>query len=233
MSPAESALSMIDNAPLPSGLTASQKQQIMADRAAKKADIIAQIGGNLEVQKARNQGAIDEQTLRGANTMAIAKLESTDRATGHAIDLQRLSGENAVNKARIGTETVNQQKGQMEVGTQQKLNELNNRLMASNDPKEQRAIHRQILAMSGKPDNQKFQIVTREEPDPNNPMNTLKTPYVVDQDNPGNSYPIGGVSQQSPTALPTDLSKRKPGESYMSPAGYMVTWDGKGLKPAQ
>lgn len=222
MSPAERALSLIDNAPISRKLTPAERDQVLATRAANKAEIIAQLGGNLEVQNARNQGSLAEQTLRGANTMAIAKLEAADRATGHALDAQKVLGENAVNAARIGTENINQQKGKMEVSALASA-QLARDAYLKNPTPENELIYRGAIGKFekeaqygtlGKYDDQGMKI-----------GEDLYNKQTGDLKRPGNG--------KSVAALPSDITKRKVGEPYMSPAGYMVTWDGKGLKPAQ
>jgi hypothetical protein len=222
VSPAEKALSLIDNAPISRKLTPAQRDQVLATRAHNKAEIIAQLGGNLEVQKARNQGSLDEQTLRGANTMAIAKLEAADRATGHALDAQKVLGENAVNAARIGTENINQQKGKMEASALASA-QLARDAYLKNPTPENELIYRGAIGKFEK--EAQYGTVGKYDDQGMKIGEDLYNKQSGDLKRPGNGKAVA--------ALPSDITKRKTGEPYLSPAGYMVVWDGKGLKPAQ
>ena len=89
---------------------------------------------------------------------------------------------------------------QHEVGFSRQKQEVLDRLNASTDPDERRALTSQLLAMQGKDPAQKYQVVTREGFDPVTNMPT-KTPYAVNQDDPTQSFEIRGQGGQQPDAM--------------------------------
>ena len=178
-----------------------------------------------------NKTAMDLEQMRELGAGGRALLQAKVHNDANSLALQKLPGELALNEAQTAAARLAGQKGQMEIGSQRKLDELNNKLMASSDPKEQRSLHRQILALHGKPDNQKYQIVTREEVDPKT-LATIKTPYVIDQDNPTNAFKVGGAGEQTLTIAPVKATDRKKGQLYKLPSGVNASWDGNGWKPA-
>jgi hypothetical protein len=173
-----------------------------------------------------NAVAMDLEAMRESGAGNRALLQAKGVNDSNDIARQRLAGDMQLNQSRMGTEQIVQQKGLMDLDNQKTIRDLNNKLISTSDPKEQRAIHRQILALHGSPDNQKYQIVTREEPDPNIPGNTIKTPYVIDQDNPANTYKVGGEGNVRATEAPeaaVEYLKKNPGQAqfFKQKYGYL------------
>ena len=131
---------------------------------------------------------------KGANYRAelMDRMNRDQNRDQNAIAQQRLGGELALNQARIGTEQISQQKGQMEVDQAKKMNDLNDQYLAEKDPVKQKALGNQLLTMNGK-NTKDWQITTREEPlDPANPMlGTTKRPYAVNLNDPNQVIELG------------------------------------------
>lgn len=179
-----------------------------------------------------NQVAMDLEAMREAGAGGRALLHAKGVNDGNAIAMQRLIGENDVNAARIATEGINQQKGQLDINQAQNLTKLQQQYLGEKDPAKQRALGQQLLTMQGK-DPKEWQITTREETDPANPMIPKKVSYAVNLQDPTRVVEIGGQGNRGPLPLPNEASQRKPGQVYMAPSGHLLQWDGKGLKPAQ
>lgn len=179
-----------------------------------------------------NAAAMDLEAMREAGAGQRAILGAQVQNDANAIAMQRLIGENAMNEARIATEGVNQQKGQLDINQAQNLTRLQQQYLGEKDPAKQRLLSQQLLTMQGK-DPKEWQITTREETDPANPMIPKKVSYAVNLQDPTRVVEIGGQGNRGPLPLPNEASQRKPGQVYMAPSGHLLQWDGKGLKPAQ
>lgn len=178
------------------------------------------------------QDALDLEAMREAGAGRRSLLQAQGVNDANAIAMQRLIGENAMNEARIATEGVNQQKGQLDINQAQNLTRLQQQYLGEKDPAKQRLLGQQLLTMHGK-DPKEWQITTREETDPANPMIPKKVSYAVNLQDPTRVVEIGGQGNRGPLPLPNEASQRKPGQVYMAPSGHLLQWDGKGLKPAQ
>lgn len=175
---------------------------------------------------------MDLEAMREAGAGQRAILGAQVQNDANAIAMQRLIGENAMNEARIATEGINQQKGQLDINQAQNLTRLQQQYLGEKDPAKQRLLGQQLLTMQGK-DPKEWQITTREETDPANPMIPKKVSYAVNLQDPTRVVEIGGQGNRGPLPLPNEASQRKPGQVYMAPSGHLLQWDGKGLKPAQ
>lgn len=80
---------------------------------------------------------------------------------------------------------------QHEVGFSRQKQAVLDRLDATEDPEERRVLTGQLLAMQGKEPPNKYQVVTREEIDPVTRM-PIKTPMVIDPNNPARAYEVRG-----------------------------------------
>ena len=120
---------------------------------------------------------------------------------------------------------------QHEVGFSRQKQEVLDRLNASTDPDERRALTSQLLAMQGKDPMQKYQVVTREGFDPVTNMPT-KTPYAVNQDDPTQSFEIRGQGgqQQQFAPMPREKKLLVQGQAYDTPRGP-ATWNGSMFIP--
>ena len=114
---------------------------------------------------------------------------------------------------------------QHEIGFSRQKQAVLDRLNASTDPDERRALTSQLLAMQGKDPAQKYQVVTREGFDPVTNMPT-KTPYAVNQDDPTQSFEIRGQGGQQYQEAPREPAKRAAGTVYNTPRGPLL-WTGK------
>lgn len=169
---------------------------------------------------------------KGANYRAelMDRMNRDQNRDQNAIAQQRLEGELALNQARIGTEQINQQKGQMEVDQAKKMNDLNDQYLAEKDPVKQKALGNQLLTMNGK-NTKDWQITTREEPlDPANPtLGTTKRPYAVNLNDPNQVIELGaggGVNSQAPQEAPQsaiDYLKKNPNQAqyFKQKYGYL------------
>ena len=95
---------------------------------------------------------------------------------------------------------VDVQAKQAELGFNRQKQAVLDRLNASTDSEERRALTSQLLAMQGKDPMQKYQVVTRKGFDPVTQMPT-ETPYAVNQDDPTQSFEIRGQGRQQPDAM--------------------------------
>ena len=126
---------------------------------------------------------------------------------------------------------LDQQAKQLEIQSLQQRREIENRLNATTDPNERRALQGQLLAMQGKDPAQKYQVVTREGFDPVTNMPT-KTPYAVNQDDPTQSFEIRGQGgqQQQFAPMPREKKLLVQGQAYDTPRGP-ATWNGSMFIP--
>ena len=120
---------------------------------------------------------------------------------------------------------------QHEIGFSRQKQAVLDRLNASTDPDERRALTSQLLAMQGKDPAQKYQVVTREGFDPVTNMPT-KTPYAVNQDDPTQSFEIRGQGgqQQQFAPMPREKKLLVQGQAYDTPRGP-ATWNGSMFIP--
>lgn len=144
-------------------------------------------------KQAGNQVAMDLEAMREAGAGNRALLQAKGVNDANAIAVQRLLGENEVNAARIATEGVNQQKGQLDINQAQNLTRLQQQYLGEKDPAKQRLLGQQLLTMQGK-DPKEWQITTREETDPANPMIPKKVSYAVNLQDPTRVVEIGGAA---------------------------------------
>lgn len=181
-------------------------------------------------QRTGQNAAMDLEAMREAGAGARSLLQAKGVNDANAIARDRLMNEQDMNKARIGTEEILQQKGQAELDIARRVQSLADKLNASKDPAERRLLQRELLALQGKADNPKYQIVTNEEPlDPANPMlGTKKTPYAIDPET-RESFQVGGVGQEQVEYLeaPRDAKMRRIGIVYNTPKGPLK-WTGEG-----
>lgn len=122
---------------------------------------------------------------------------------------------------------------QVALDSAKRLEDLQDKYIQSGDPAEQRSLARQILTLQGK-DASKYQIVTRKGFDPKTAMPT-ETNYAVNNDDPTQSYEIGGGGDPTAGAnvemAPQDPAKRIAKREYTLPSGIRAIWDGKGWLP--
>ena len=144
-------------------------------------------------QATGNQVAMDLEAMREAGAGNRALLQAKGVNDANAIAVQRLLGENEVNAARIATEGISQQKGQLDINQAQNLTRLQQQYLGEKDPAKQRLLGQQLLTMQGK-DPKEWQITTREETDPANPMITKKVSYAVNLQDPTRVVEIGGAA---------------------------------------
>ena len=143
-----------------------------------------------------NQVAMDIEAMREAGAGGRALLQAKGVNDANAIAMKRLIGDNEVNAARIATEGINQQKGQLEINQSKNLTRLQQQYLGEKDPAKQRALGQQLLTMQGK-DPKEWQITTREEADPSNPVLSRKVSYAVNLNDPSKVVEIGGGAMSS------------------------------------
>lgn len=159
--------------------------------------------------------------------MYRAQLQDKRAREAHDLALKQLESSLAFDKARIDTETLNQQKGQVELGRMKMADDLNAQFMAEQDPTKAKALGNKILTMNRK-DPKTWQIATREEPvDPTDPTAGMrKVPYAVNLADPTQVIELGGQGGQQPTPAPQaalDYLKKNPGQAsaFKQKYGYL------------
>lgn len=170
--------------------------------------------------------AINTAAMSEAGQMARANLQARGVQDANALAQQRLQGELGLNQAQIGLAGINQQKGQMDIDQNKRMQSLNEQYLAEQDPVKQRTLADKILTMQGK-NTKDWQITTREEPvDPANPMAGMrKVPYAVNLIDPTQSFELGGTGggeqqyQEAPQAA-IDYLKKNPGSAQFFKAKY-------------
>lgn len=190
----------------------------------KQAIALQQLGsGSAADLESMREAGLDRRTALAQASSQEQFREQNDVARGNLALNQLATG------ARLGTEQINQQKGQMELDQAKKIQALNDQYMAEKDPAKQRALGNQLLTMQGK-STKDWQITTREEPlDPANPMlGTTKRPYAVNLNDPNQIIELGGGAggaAPSTTAPQTaiDYLKKNPGQAqfFKQKYGYL------------
>ena len=136
--------------------------------------------------------------------MDIAAMREAGAGRQSALQAQGVNDANDIARQRLAGDqqgsALDQQAKQLEIQSLQQRREIENRLNATTDPNERRALQAHLLALQGKDSAQKYQIVTREETDPVTQM-PIKTPYAVNQDDPTQSFEIRGQGGQQPDAM--------------------------------
>jgi len=168
---------------------------------------------------------MDIAAMREAGAGRQSELQAQGVNDANDIARQRLVGDQQGN-------ALDMQAKQLEIQSLQQRREIENRLNATTDPNERRALQAQLLALQGKDSAQKYQIVTREEIDPVTQM-PIKTPIAVNQDDPSQSFVVRGQGGQRQLAqMPNDKKLMVKGQDYDTPRGP-ATWDGSRFIPLQ
>lgn len=173
------------------------------------------------------QNALDIEAMREAGAGRRALLNAQGVNDANAIARQRLGGDLALNAAKIGSEQLSQQGQQFSLDAQQRLADVQQRYMAEADPVKRKELSRTMQALMGK-EQSKYQIVNHKGTDPNNPLVQTETSYVVNPDNPTETWAIGG---QQPLPLPKsrDVKDLRAGATYVNRNGHVAVWTGDGF----
>ena len=176
----------------------------------------------------KNQQALDQRDREvGTRAMMdVARMQQDQQQAAAAL----AQGDRQFYAEQQGRDMDVQAK-QLAVQSEQKRQEIINRLDTTTDPNERRALQGQLLAMQGKDPAQKYQVVTREGFDPVTNMPT-KTPYAVNQDDPTQSFEIRGQDgqQQQFAPMPREKKLLVQGQAYDTPRGP-ATWNGSMFIP--
>jgi len=129
-----------------------------------------------------NRNALDVEAMREAGAGGRALLAAKGINDRNAIDAQQVQVQRDQLAAGAPMRQAELEEKQVGLGYSKQVRAMRDKLMASTDPNEQKNLMRQLYAIQGKPDQQKYQIANREEPvDPNNPMRGMKKiPYAID-----------------------------------------------------
>lgn len=141
---------------------------------------------------ARNKSAEGMAALREYGETSRALLQDKRASESNEILRDRVAGEQAVQAVDIEGK-----KADLAFGKQ--TQSLRDKLLQTSDPTERRNITSQLLAISGKPDNQKFQIVSKKGVGDDG-VTPTETNYAVNPEDPTQSFEIG--PQKAPTAAP-------------------------------
>ena len=168
------------------------------------------------------------------SAMDIAAMREAGAGRQSALQAQGVNDANDIARQRLAGDqqgsALDQQAKQLEIQSLQQRREIENRLNATTDPNERRALQAQLLALQGKDSAQKYQIVTREEIDPVTQM-PIKTPIAVNQDDPSQSFVVRGQGgQQQFAQMPNDKKLMVKDQDYDTPRGP-ATWDGSKFIP--
>lgn len=170
-----------------------------------------------------NKTAMDIESMRdaGAGNRAILHAQGVNDA--NAIAGERVGGELALNKARIGSESLAQQQAKLGLSRETRLNEVSNQFMKETDPAKKRALGSSLKTLMGK-DAVKYQTVTREEAlDPANPMaGTTKIPYAIDPET-REAFELGGAKQTTAPPAAIEYLEKNPGQAaaFKQKYGYL------------
>lgn len=162
-----------------------------------------------------NKTAMDIEAMREAGAGGRALLAAQGVNDENAIARQRLGGDLALNQARIGTEQLNQQKGQMELGTMQSIQSARNAYM-QNPTAENEARYRGAIGKFEK--EPQFGTVGKYDD-----QGTKIGEQLYNRQ-------TGDIKMQGGQAYPEatrEASTRKVGQVYSTPKGPM-RWTGKG-----
>ena len=168
------------------------------------------------------------------NAMDIAAMREAGAGRQSALQAQGVNDANDIARQRLAGDqqgsALDQQAKQLEIQSLQQRREIENRMNATTDPNERRALQAQLLALQGKDSAQKYQIVTREEIDPVTQM-PIKTPIAVNQDDPSQSFEVRGQGgRQQFAQMPKDKKLMVKDQDYDTPRGP-ATWDGSKFIP--
>lgn len=168
-----------------------------------------------------NKTSMDIEAMREAGAGRRSMMVANEAANRLGEDKRQFNANQA------GRDLDTQTK-QMELDAAAQVDALRKKYAASGDPAEKRQIARDIMALSAKPDNSKYQIVTQKQPNPSNPGMEIQKNYAVNPDDPSQSFEIGGGTNNEAPLLPP-IPDRVVGKIYTSPSGKKAVWDGKGL----
>lgn len=118
-------------------------------------------------QRSGNDAAMNLEAMREAGAGSRALLAAKGADDANSIARKRLDGELALNEANIGTQAIAQQKGQFELDSANRLNDIQSRYAASKDPEERAMLERTIRGLQAKDEQLKYGT-TREYDDMGN-----------------------------------------------------------------
>ena len=171
-----------------------------------------------------NQAAMDVEAMRESGAGARALLTAKGVNDANQIARQRLVDDAALNSARIGTEGINQQKGQMEVDAMGRIKAAQEAYAKDPSPQNESILR----GLTSKFEREaQYGTIGRYDDQGMKIGEDLYSKATGELKSGGNT----SGSFETPLPLPKSEKEMKPGSWYVSPSsGQIGFFDGKGLR---